>query len=105
MDLHELMTGYQKIISGIYSSKMFNKRVLSFLKSYNPPLLVRKDISFNKLMAFLKSVVIIGIIGNNRKYYWKLLLWSIFRKPKVFPLAVTYSIQGYHYRKVFKNIA
>jgi radical SAM superfamily enzyme YgiQ (UPF0313 family) len=105
MDLHELMTGYQKIINGIYSSKMFNKRVLSFLKSYDPPLFCKKDLSFNKLMAFFKSVVIIGIIEKNRKYYWKLLFWSLFRKPKVFPLAVTYSIQGYHYRKVFKNIA
>jgi len=105
MDLHELMTGYQKIISGIYSSKMFNKRVLSFLKSYDPPLLCKKELSYNKLMAFIKSIIIIGILEKNRKYYWKLLLWSLFRKPKVFPLAVTYSIQGYHYRKVFRNIA
>jgi hypothetical protein len=55
-------------------------------------------------MALIKSAVIIGIIEKNRKYYWMLLLWSIFRKPKVFPLAVTYSIQGYHYRKIFRNI-
>jgi radical SAM superfamily enzyme YgiQ (UPF0313 family) len=105
MDLHELLEGYQKIISGIYSSKMFNKRVLSFLKSYNPPLLVKKDLSFNEFMAFLKSVVIIGILGKHRMYYWRLLLWSLLRKPKVFPLAISYSIQGYHYRKVFRNIA
>jgi radical SAM superfamily enzyme YgiQ (UPF0313 family) len=104
MDLHELMTGYQKIISGIYSSEMYHKRVLSFLKSYNPPLLGGNHLSFNKIMALVKSVVIIGIIEKNRKYYWMLLLWSIFRKPKVFPLAVTYSIQGYHYRKIFRNI-
>jgi hypothetical protein len=55
-------------------------------------------------MALIKSVVIIGILGKNRKYYWMLLLWSIFKKPKVFPLAVTYSIQGYHYRKIFRDI-
>jgi hypothetical protein len=105
MDLHELMTGYQKIISGIYSSEMYYKRVLSFLKSYNPPLLGGNHLSFDKIMALIKSVVIIGILGKNRKYYWELLLWSIFRKPKVFPLAVTYSIQGYHYRKIFRDVA
>jgi radical SAM superfamily enzyme YgiQ (UPF0313 family) len=104
MDLQELMTGYQKIITGIYSSEMYNKRVLSFLKSYNPPLVGRRHFSFDKLMAFFKSVIIIGILEKNRKYYWMLFFWSLFRKPKVFPLAVTYSIQGYHYRKVFKNI-
>jgi len=105
MDLHELMIGYQKIISGIYSSEMYYKRVLSFLKSYNPPSFGRRHLSFDKIMAFIKSVIIIGILEKNRKYYWELLLWSIFKKPKVFPLAVTYSIQGYHYRKIFRNIA
>jgi len=105
MDLDELMTGYQQIISGIYSSEMYNERVLSFLKSYNPPSFGRMHISFDRLMALLKSVVIIGILEKNRKYYWKLMLWSLFRKPKVFPLAVTYSIQGFHYKKIFKDIA
>jgi len=104
MDLHELMAGYQKIISGIYSSEMYNERVLSFLKSYNPPDFGRRHISFDRIMALLKSVVIIGIMEKNRKYYWKLLLWSLFRKPKVFPLAVTYSIHGFHYKKIFRDI-
>jgi len=104
MDLHELMVGYQKIINGIYSSEMYHKRVLSFLKSYNPPLLGGIHLSFGKIMALIKSVVIIGILEKNRKYFWMLLLWSIFKKPKVFPLAITYSIQGYHYRKIFRNI-
>jgi predicted protein tyrosine phosphatase len=85
--------------------KMYHKRVLSFLKSYNPPLLGGRHLSFDKIMALIKSVVIIGILEKNRKYYWELLLWSLFRKPKVFPLAITYSIQGYHYRKIFRNIA
>lgn len=105
MDLEDLMAGYQKIISGIYSSEMYNERVLSFLKSYNPPAYVRRHITFNRVMALLKSAVIIGILGKNRKYYWKLLLWSLFRKPKVLPLAVTYSIQGFHYKKIFKDLA
>jgi len=105
MDIHELLTGYQKIIHGIYSSKMYYKRVLLFLKSYNPPLFKRKHLSFNLLLAFLKSILIIGILKKNRKYYWMLLFWSLFRRPKVFALAVTYSIQGYHYRKIFKGIS
>lgn len=105
MDLHDLMTGYQKIISGIYSSDKYNERVLSFLKSYNPPAYGKSHITFSRMMALLKSMVIIGILEKNRKYYWKLLLWSLFRKPKVFPLAVTYSIQGFHYKRIFKDIA
>ena len=32
---------------------------------------------------------------------WKLFFWSLFRRPKLFLLAITYSIYGYHFRKVF----
>jgi hypothetical protein len=55
-------------------------------------------------MALLKSLFYLGIIKNNRIYYWKIVLWSVFNKPRAFPLAVTYSIYGYHFRKVFSDV-
>ncbi len=105
MEMKVLLDGYQKIIHGIYSSKMFYYRVLTFLKSYKPPVFQKRSISFAELVPLFKSVLIIGILGKNRRYYWFLLLWSLFRKPQVFSLAVTYSIQGYHFRKVFREIS
>ncbi len=104
MNKEDLINGYQKIIKGIYSSKAYYDRVISFLKNYNPPVLSKRKISFKELIAMMKSMIIIGLINKSRKYYWKLLAWSIFRKPETFSMAVTYSIYGYHYRKVFKNI-
>jgi hypothetical protein len=53
--------------------------------------------------ALIKSVVLLGIIGKERLYYWKLILWSIFRKPRLFPHAVTLMIYGFHFRKVFEQ--
>jgi radical SAM superfamily enzyme YgiQ (UPF0313 family) len=104
MDLPVLLNGYQKIIHGIYSSKMFYKRVFTFLKSYKPPVLGKHPFSLYKLMPFIRSIFLIGIFGKKRRYYWYLLFWSLFRKPEVFVLAVTYSIQGYHFRKIFRDI-
>jgi radical SAM superfamily enzyme YgiQ (UPF0313 family) len=104
MDKEELLKGYQKIVHDIYSSKSYYERVLLFLKQYNPPLLKKRKINFNELIAVFKSVLHIGILKKNRRYYWKLLFWSLFNKPETFPLAVTYSIYGYHFRKVFKGI-
>jgi len=102
MDKNELLKGYQKIIQNIYSCKAYYARVLLFLKQYDPPF--HEPLSLNRFMAFIKSVIYIGILKKNRRYFWKLLLWSIFNKPKSFPLAVTYSIYGYHFRRVFRNI-
>jgi radical SAM superfamily enzyme YgiQ (UPF0313 family) len=105
MDREVLMKGYRKIIRDIYSSKPYYQRVKSFLKQYTPPLREQTRVTFRKFMAFLRSVFIIGILKKNRRYYWQLLFWSLRNKPEVFALAVTYSIYGYHFRKVFKGIS
>lgn len=102
MDKNELLKGYYKIIRNIYSSKAYYERVLTFLKLYNAPSV--HQWSLNKIMALIKSIVYIGIFKKNRIYYWKIFFWSIFNKPKSFPLAVTYSIFGYHFRRVFRDV-
>lgn len=105
MNKEDLINGYQKILKGIYSSKAYYKRVISFLKHYNPPVISRRKISYKELIALAKSMIVIGLLNKNRFYYWQLLIWSIIRKPETFSMAVTYSIFGYHYRKVFKGIS
>lgn len=103
MNKNELISGYKQILNGIYSTQTYYKRVLSFMKTFNPPLKFRRKIAFNEIGALLKSILIIGILNESRRYYWKLFFWSLFRKPQLFTLAITYSIYGYHYMKVFKK--
>jgi len=44
-----------------------------------------------------------ALMVRGRIYYWKLLLWSLFRRPQLFPLAITLAVQGFHFRKMFAN--
>ena len=104
MNKDELMKGYQRIIQGIYSSKFYYQRVKLFLKNYRPDFKLRAKFDFTLLLAFLKSILYIGILKKNQRYFWDLLLWSLFNRPRSFPLAVTYSIYGYHFRKVFREL-
>jgi len=104
MDKNELLKGYRNILRNIYSAKPFADRVIRFLKYYNPPVTVLSSFSMNKMMALIKSVVYLGITNRHMIYYWKILFWSILFRPKMFPLAVRYSIYGYHFRKVFREI-
>lgn len=99
MGLDLLQKGYRTILDTIYSPKSYYERVLTFLKQYNQP--HRKmHIEVQHILAFIRSVFILGIHGRERIYYWKLFFWSMFRKPRLFPLAITLSIYGYHFRKV-----
>jgi hypothetical protein len=33
-------------------------------------------------------------------HYWKLLLWTLLRRPAAFPLAVTFAVYGHHFRQI-----
>jgi hypothetical protein len=46
--------------------------------------------------------VVLGVKDRARWQYWKILLWSLFRRPSLFPMAVTFAIYGFHFRKVFQ---
>jgi hypothetical protein len=102
MDKNLLVKGYESIVSTIYSPKHYYERVRNFLKSYSPAKPVKKEISAVNIMAFLKSVFTLGILGKERRYYWRLLAWSIFRRPRVFAAAVRFSIYGLHFRKIYE---
>jgi len=103
MDYQILIKGYEKILSRIYSPEPYYERVREFLREYKP--LQKKAFRFHLsyLGAFFKSILLLGIIEKERAYYWKLFLWSLFRRPQLFHLAITFAIYGFHFRKVFEN--
>jgi len=105
MDKEVLLNGYQSILNNIYSSKAYYERVIHFLKDFQPRIKSRTAISFGKILALFRSIIILGILEKNQLYYWRLFFWSLIYRPKLFPLAITYSIYGYHFKKVFRNPA
>ena len=105
MNQKELMKGYQRIIQNIYSSKAYYQRVRSFLKNYQPAFKRKVGLRLSSFLALFKSMLFIGILKKDRRYFWQLLFWSLFFKPRTFSLAVTYSIYGYHFQKVFRQVA
>jgi radical SAM superfamily enzyme YgiQ (UPF0313 family) len=105
MDKELLLNGYQTILNNIYSSKAYYERVIRFLKDFEPRIKSKTAMSFSKILALFRSIIILGIIKKNQIYYWRLFFWSLFKKPSIFPLAITYSIYGYHFRKVFKDLS
>lgn len=100
MEISTLLEGYKKILSTIYSPREYYERVITFLKEYHPE--CKLQFNWTEMKALLKSFWYIGITGNARKYYWKLLAWSLIRRPKLFPVAVTLAIFGRHFNQIIK---
>lgn len=104
MNTNELLAGYKSIIRGIYSGNSYYRRVKSFLMRFEPNMKSGNRINSEKIFAFIRSFFILGIYDSDRWNYWKLIGWSLFKRPKVLPLAITYSVYGYHFRKIFRDI-
>jgi radical SAM superfamily enzyme YgiQ (UPF0313 family) len=108
MGYEKLAEGYRKVISGIYSPGLYYERVKAFLREYRPLEKRKRSFHFKYIWSHfgyigapLKTIVVLGIKDKARLYYWKLLFWSLFRRPRLLPMAITYSIYGFHFRKVF----
>ena len=99
MNLDTLREGYGRIMEHIYSPKHYYERVKTFLREYKPPK-VGSYLDFQYVMAFFRSVYRIGIQGVERVHYWRLFFWTLFWRPKLFPMAITFAIYGYHFRQV-----
>lgn len=104
MNRKELEAGFNEVIRSVYSSKPFYERVRVFLRDFQPVVKSKNKMNFSKFIAFIKSIFIIGIFDSNRKYYWQLFFWSLLHRRDLFPMAITYSIYGYHYKKSYENI-
>jgi hypothetical protein len=103
VDLDTLREGYGRILQHIYSPAPYYQRIRTFLGEYKPPkLAVPRDLAFVREMAlaFIRSVYRLGIRGQERVHYWRLLWWTLFRRPKLSPVAVTLAIYGYHFRTI-----
>jgi len=103
MNADALLDGYKMVVRTIYSPKEYYARVLLFMRTYKPLRKSGSQIRFAHLIALLKSVFLLGIVGKERIYYWKLFFWSLFRRPRLFPMAITYAIYGFHFRKIFEQ--
>ena len=99
MNLDALRAGYRRILDQIYSPRLYYERVRTFLREYRPPQ-INARLSGEYIMAFFRSIYQLGIKGVERGHYWRLFFWTLGHRPRLFPLAITLSIYGYHFRRV-----
>ncbi len=99
MGIERLKEGYQEIMTHIYAPKHYYRRVKIFLKEFKVSE-VRVPLDFQHILAVLRSSIRLGICGKERFQYWRLIIWTVFQRPRLLPIALTLAIYGYHFRKI-----
>lgn len=99
-----LMRGYVNILRTIYADKEYYKRIKTFLNNYNVPNIAKKFLTIEQLRIFVKLVWKLGFVDRSKFYFWKLFVYSLFKYPQKFVLAMTFAVYGFHYKKVVRGI-
>ena len=100
MNYETLIDGYKKILNTIYSPKQYYERVKILLKEYKPRGQRRGRLQFYHVSGFIKSMWFLGIKEKGRRYYWKLLVETLLRRPRSFHLSLSLAVAGFHFRKI-----
>jgi radical SAM superfamily enzyme YgiQ (UPF0313 family) len=100
MSRESLVGGYNDVLTSIYSPRNYYARIGTFFKEHRPVVHKRRSLRKGQLGAFLKSIWYLGIREKGRMYYWRMVTFTLVRRPRSFPLAITLAVYGYHYRKL-----
>ena len=103
MGRQELVDGYKKVVFTIYSPECYCQRAINFLKDYRVKIKMKTRFHFNYLQTFFYSLWFFGIKEKGQIYFWKLIFWTLINRPRLFPQAISFAIQGYHFRKVYEK--
>ena len=99
MGLDKLIDGYRAIMKQIYSPRQYYQRVKRILGELKAPA-ATTPFDCQRILAFWRAGLRLGVLGKERFQYWRLLTWTLVRRPRLLPLAVTLAIYGYHFRRV-----
>ncbi|MGA9115709.1 MAG: B12-binding domain-containing radical SAM protein [Bacteroidota bacterium] len=103
MNLQDLQDGYRRVLAAIYSPRAYYRRVTEFLRIHQPRRHPSGRLRVAHLCALWKSMFVLGVVERERMHYWKLFFWSLLRRPRHFPTAMTLAIYGFHFRRVFEH--
>ena len=100
MNYKDLIAGYAHVIHTIYSPKEYYKRIKSFLGEYKVPSWKSQMLTLTEIRAFIKLVWFIGLFEKGKRYFWRTFVYSLFKYPGKFSLAMTLTVYGYHFRRI-----
>jgi len=96
MPENELIDGYKRVLSELYSPKRYFERCTTVLGRLSPETKTVRSASWIEIRALLLSLLKQGFSSYGLRY-WRYLLTALWTRPRLFPDAVAFAIKGYHF--------
>jgi len=99
LDRQFLLAGYRELMRRLYEPRAYYRRLRTFLETYRPsgP---RLPLAARDLLAFVRSLWLLGVRESGRTTYWRFLCSTALLRPRQFRHAIELVILGHHFRRV-----
>jgi hypothetical protein len=107
MGEHKLYRGFLHVIDNIYKPDKSYDRIKQFFLNYRFPktaVKIRTTYNLKHLQMLLMIIYKLGIKDSNRKYFWKLIVWTFFYNRKLLDKSIFYGIMIYQVYQTYLNI-
>jgi Domain of unknown function (DUF4070) len=103
LERETLIAGYRDLMRRLYAPRHYYERIRIFLREFEPqgP---RLRLSGSDLLAFVRSLWVLGVRHRGRLQYWQLFWSTLLTSPRKLPAAMHLSILGYHFRRVAESV-
>ena len=98
-----LVAGYRELMRGLYEPANYYRRIRTFLSAYEPRGPAAR-LSGADVLAFVKSLWVLGLRSGGRRHYWSLFWTTLLAQPRKFRAAMELSILGHHFRSVASRL-
>lgn len=107
MDTQVLYKGFIDVINSIYTPAGSYQRLMNFFDTYRFPkntIKIKERITWRHVSMTALIMWRLGIVDSNRKYFWKLVGWSLAKNRKMLDKALFYSIMIYQMHQTHQTI-
>ena len=103
LDRERVVAEYRDLMRRLYAPKPYYRRLRAFLRRFEPRGPGRR-LSGSDVLAFVRSLWLLGIRHPGRRGYWALVSSTLLTRPRKFRTAVELAIMGYHFRRVAERL-
>jgi len=108
MDINVLYNGFIDLIDNIYTPAKSYERLMNFFDTYRFPqnnsIKIEEKITLHHVRMVARIVYKLGIVSGDRKYFWKLILWSLTKNRKMLDKAIFYGVMIHQMHETYKTI-
>jgi radical SAM superfamily enzyme YgiQ (UPF0313 family) len=102
-----LYKGFIELIDNIYKPDKSYERIMTFLNTYKFPKTQVKIARKNRvgdLKMLLRVIFKLAIVDGERKYFWRLIFWSLRYNKKMMDKVLMYGVMIYQMHETYKTI-